>query len=99
MLLLLCLAQDIEGFEYTPKPEFPGPFEVMNEANEAATISRFFAHICEVKPHIMATYNGDFFDWPFLERRAEILGALHGRHHFHLITAAAVLLLLLLLLL
>lgn len=24
----------------------------------------------EVKPGIYVTYNGDFFDWPFLERRA-----------------------------
>lgn len=28
----------------------------------------------EVKPNVMVTYNGDFFDWPFLERRSEILG-------------------------
>lgn len=24
----------------------------------------------EVKPGIYVTYNGDFFDWPFIERRA-----------------------------
>lgn len=24
----------------------------------------------EVKPGIYVTYNGDFFDWPFMERRA-----------------------------
>ena len=24
----------------------------------------------EVKPGIYVTYNGDFFDWPFLEKRA-----------------------------
>lgn len=48
----------------------------MNEKDEYATISRFFKEIRETKPHIMATYNGDLFDWPFLERRAEILGAI-----------------------
>eukprot|EP01147_Barroeca_monosierra_P003730 gene3730-8364_t len=68
------VSEDIEDFEYTPKPEFPGPFFVMNEKDEYATISRFFKEIRETKPHIMATYNGDLFDWPFLERRAEILG-------------------------
>eukprot|EP00043_Microstomoeca_roanoka_P015073 m.150253 g.150253 ORF g.150253 m.150253 type:complete len:2376 (-) comp16169_c0_seq1:102-7229(-) len=68
------VSEDIEDFEYTPKPEFPGPFIVFNVADELATISRFFEHIREVKPHIMATYNGDLFDWPFLERRSEILG-------------------------
>jgi len=24
----------------------------------------------ELKPGIYVTYNGDFFDWPFIERRA-----------------------------
>lgn len=52
----------------------------MNEQDEHATISRFFEHIREVRPHIMATYNGDFFDWPFVERRAEILGAFATVH-------------------
>lgn len=26
----------------------------------------------DVKPHIFVTYNGDFFDWPFVEARAAI---------------------------
>jgi DNA polymerase epsilon subunit 1 len=30
----------------------------------------WFSHMQEVKPGIYVTYNGDFFDWPFLERRA-----------------------------
>lgn len=25
----------------------------------------------ETKPHIMVTYNGDGFDWPFLDRRCQ----------------------------
>ena len=37
-------------------------------------LKRFFDHILEVKPHIFATYNGDMFDWPFVEARA----AFHG---------------------
>lgn len=28
----------------------------------------------DVKPHIFVTYNGDFFDWPFVEARAAVLG-------------------------
>lgn len=28
----------------------------------------------EVKPNIYVTFNGDYFDWPFVERRAEING-------------------------
>ncbi|KAF2077511.1 hypothetical protein CYY_001210 [Polysphondylium violaceum] len=65
------VSQDIDDFEYTPKPEFPGPFTVFNEADEKATIERFFEHIKETKPHIFVTYNGDFFDWPFIEARAK----------------------------
>ena len=37
-------------------------------------IKRFFDHILDIKPLIFVTYNGDFFDWPFVEKRAEILG-------------------------
>jgi DNA polymerase epsilon subunit 1 len=28
----------------------------------------------QVKPGIMVTYNGDFFDFPFIEKRAEVHG-------------------------
>uniref|UniRef100_A0A336MSN0 DNA polymerase epsilon catalytic subunit n=1 Tax=Culicoides sonorensis TaxID=179676 RepID=A0A336MSN0_CULSO len=66
------ISRDIEDFEYTPKPEFEGNFIVFNEANEMATIQKFFDHIMEVKPHIFVTYNGDFFDWPFVEARAAL---------------------------
>ncbi|XP_017892120.1 DNA polymerase epsilon catalytic subunit A [Ceratina calcarata] len=61
---------DVEDFQYTPKPEFEGHFTVFNEPNEKATIKRFFDHINDVRPHIFVTYNGDFFDWPFVETRA-----------------------------
>uniref|UniRef100_A0A0A9Y3R9 DNA polymerase epsilon catalytic subunit n=1 Tax=Lygus hesperus TaxID=30085 RepID=A0A0A9Y3R9_LYGHE len=65
---------DVEDFEYTPKPEFEGFFTIFNEPDEAALIQRFFEHIMEVRPHIVVTYNGDFFDWPFVEARATIHG-------------------------
>ena len=53
----------MEDFEYTPKPEYEGPFTVWNMCNEAAVLRKFFEHILEVKPHIFVTYNGDSFDW------------------------------------
>ncbi|XP_037072699.1 DNA polymerase epsilon catalytic subunit A-like [Pollicipes pollicipes] len=68
------VSQDIDDFEYTPKPEFEGPFVIFNEPNEAAVIQRFFDHILEIRPHIFVTYNGDFFDWPFVEGRAAVHG-------------------------
>ena len=68
------VSEDIEDFEYTPKEGLDGPFTVFNEADEAATIMRFFRHIQEVRPTVLATFNGDFFDFPFLCARAKTHG-------------------------
>lgn len=68
------VSEDIQDFEYTPKPEYHGPFMIFNEPDEKALIERFFEHIKEAKPTVMVTYNGDFFDWPFVEARASVLG-------------------------
>ena len=68
------ISEDIGDFEYTPKPEYPGPFMIFNEANEKAVLERFFLHIKEARPTVIATYNGDFFDWPFVEARASVNG-------------------------
>ena len=45
-----------------------------NEKDEAGTLRRWFDHMREVKPAVYVTYNGDFFDWPFMETRAAKLG-------------------------
>ncbi|KAL1514239.1 hypothetical protein ABEB36_003526 [Hypothenemus hampei] len=66
------LSDDIEDFEYTPKPEFEGKFTIFNEPNEMRLIQKFFDHIMDIRPHIFVTYNGDFFDWPFIEARAAV---------------------------
>jgi DNA polymerase epsilon subunit 1 len=68
------VSEDIEDFEYTPKAEYEGPFTIFNEENEAELIKRWFEHVREVKPTVIATYNGDGFDFPFVEARA----VLHG---------------------
>ncbi|GJJ12948.1 hypothetical protein Clacol_007195 [Clathrus columnatus] len=68
------VSEDIEDFEYTPKEGYEGPFTIFNENDEASTIGRFFEHIRQVKPTVMATFNGDFFDFPFLRARAEVHG-------------------------
>ncbi|EDO36342.1 predicted protein, partial [Nematostella vectensis] len=64
------VSEDIEDFEYTPKPEYEGQFTCINEPDEEGLLRRFFEHILEVKPNIFVTYNGDSFDWPFVEARA-----------------------------
>ncbi|OAY51429.1 DNA polymerase epsilon catalytic subunit A [Manihot esculenta] len=69
-----CVGEDIEDLEYTPKPEFEGCFKVTNVQSEVELLRRWFVHMQEVKPGIYVTYNGDYFDWPFLESRA----AYHG---------------------
>ncbi|KAL7910960.1 DUF1744 domain-containing protein [Trichoderma velutinum] len=68
------ISEDIGDFDYTPKPEYPGPFMIFNEPDEKAVIERFFLHIKEARPTVIATYNGDFFDWPFVEARASVNG-------------------------
>jgi DNA polymerase epsilon subunit 1 len=68
------VSEDIADFDYTPKPEYPGPFMIFNEPDEKGVIERFFLHIKEARPTVIATYNGDFFDWPFVEARASING-------------------------
>ncbi|OEL31457.1 DNA polymerase epsilon catalytic subunit A, partial [Dichanthelium oligosanthes] len=65
-----CVGEDIEDLEYTPKPEFEGHFRVKNVPTELDLLKAWFTHMQEVKPGIYVTYNGDFFDWPFLEKRA-----------------------------
>lgn len=73
------VSQDIADFEYTPKPEFPGKFKIINVANEESVLKEFFAHIRRTKPCVYVTYNGDFFDWPFIDDRAKIYG-MYLRH-------------------
>lgn len=68
------VGKDVANFEYTPKPKYPGPFVVFNEMTEEALIRRFLLEFEMAAPQIVVTYNGDFFDWPFLERRAAVYG-------------------------
>lgn len=43
----------------------------------------------EIKPSVYVTYNGDFFDWPFLEKRASHNGIkmseVRAAYSFHLL--------------
>ncbi|UZJ54409.1 hypothetical protein CBS101457_003729 [Exobasidium rhododendri] len=68
------VSEDIDDFEYSPKEEYEGPFIIFNEVNEEALLRRFFSHFREARPTIVATYNGDSFDFPFVEARATFHG-------------------------
>jgi DNA polymerase epsilon subunit 1 len=68
------VSKDVQDFEYTPKPGYPGPFHIYNEATEEDLLRRFFVEYQRHRPQIVVTYNGDFFDWPFVEQRAASYG-------------------------
>ena len=68
------VSEDIESFEYTPKPEYPGPFTVFNEPDEKGTLQKFCSHLRELRPTVIVTYNGDSFDWPYIDDRCVVLG-------------------------
>lgn len=46
----------------------------LTNLQQAARIRKWFAHIRDAKPTVMTTYNGDSFDFPFVEVRAMIHG-------------------------
>lgn len=68
------VSHDIEDFSYKPNHDLSGAgtFRVFNEPNEYAIISRFFECVKNLGTHILVTYNGDNFDFPYLYRRAQI---------------------------
>ena len=45
-----------------------------NAANERELLQAFFSHMRSAQPAIYVTYNGDFFDFPFIEARCAVLG-------------------------
>lgn len=63
------VSQNITEFDYMAKDDMGGKFRISNEANEEALLIRFIELLQEHKPHLITTYNGSFFDWPFIEKR------------------------------
>ena len=68
------VSQDLDPFEYTPMPAYPGNFTIFNEVDEKALLQRFFEDYRRHAPQVVVTYNGDFFDWPFVAQRARLYG-------------------------
>lgn len=65
------ISEDISDFVYAPTAEYETDIFVYNEPDERSLLMRFLEHIKEVKPFIITTFNGDKFDWPFIQRRME----------------------------
>lgn len=68
------VSEDVNDFEYTPSNQYPGPFHIFNEKDERSLLERFFLEFRKHSPNIVVTYNGDFFDWPFVDERAKKYG-------------------------
>jgi DNA polymerase epsilon subunit 1 len=68
------VSEDVPDFDYTPLDEYPGQFTVVNLADEAAVLRHWIDHMRELKINIYVTYNGDYFDWPFIDARARVHG-------------------------
>ncbi|CAE7446321.1 pol2 [Symbiodinium microadriaticum] len=63
------VSEDISDFEYSPMAKYPGPFRIFNVDNEEQLLRKFVSHVQELRPHVIVTYNGDFFDWPYVDSR------------------------------
>ena len=68
------VASDIADFEYIPKISDSSrtiPVAVSNHKDEKSLLISFFDLVKNFSPHVVVTYNGDNFDFPFLQARAE----------------------------
>lgn len=68
------ISEDIEDFEYSPTPEYEGKFTIFNEPDEWNLLLKFFSHCWELNPYVYTSYNGDNFDWPFIQDWAKTYG-------------------------
>ena len=73
------VVSDIEDFDYAPKPDMEGHFVISNCEDEKKMLQAFYNLIKKLTPQILVTFNGDNFDFPYVEKRSEILGLDMGR--------------------
>eukprot|EP00835_Amoeboradix_gromovi_P002472 NODE_141_length_17903_cov_0.288643.p1 type:complete len:1889 gc:universal NODE_141_length_17903_cov_0.288643:9604-3938(-) len=66
------VSQNISDFEYFPTIGVGGVFTIYNEPNEHNLLQKFISHILDIKPHIFTTYNGDMFDFPYVQTRCAL---------------------------
>lgn len=68
------VSEDIVDFEYSPKDDMQGCFRAYNETSEETLLLRFYEIIQKYRPHVVTTYNGSAFDFPFMEKRTQRYG-------------------------
>ncbi|KAK2962332.1 putative DNA polymerase epsilon catalytic subunit A [Blattamonas nauphoetae] len=65
----------IEDFEFKPSDDFPSTFfECLTYANEQEMLRAWYDFIFLLKPTIFVSFNGDSFDWPYIECRSAKYG-------------------------
>ena len=67
------VGEDVDDFEYSPKPEYEGLFTIFNEEDERALLDKWFSHMRETKPFIYVSFNGDFFGLAIHRRQSQNL--------------------------
>lgn len=66
-------SRDIHDFVYSPRPEVSGSFRVYNFDDEKSMLGFFLEHVsCVLQPHIIVSYNGESFDFPYLHDRCAV---------------------------
>lgn len=68
------VSKDVRGFEYSPKEDMQCVFSVENEDDEEGVMVRFVEAVQRHRPHLITTFNGGMFDFPFLEKRMSRYG-------------------------
>ncbi|KAI3381274.1 hypothetical protein SNEBB_003666 [Seison nebaliae] len=68
------VSEDLDDFHYHPTDEMKAKFILFNEKNEPNLLKRFFQEVRQFRPHIFVTYNGDNFDWRYIDERSTING-------------------------
>lgn len=62
-------SKNISDFEYSPLPQMKGEFHIFNCVNEKDMLILFIKQIKTISPHVIVTYNGDSFDFKFIDER------------------------------
>lgn len=51
------LSEDIDDFEYTPKPDYEGPITVLNEPDEVPTVDIVLLYTCGGQEQVLHRKN------------------------------------------
>ena len=62
-------SKNISDFEYSPLPQMKGEFHIFNCMNEKEMLILFINQIKTISPQVIVTYNGDSFDFKFIDER------------------------------